>query len=105
MSLGVVDWTNVLDSFIAAIPAIIAAVASAIYAIKGHSKITSVNSQIETPSGKPIGEVAEFTHDTSIANNLLLSKHNGPTTSATHDAILKAGADTPQIPIEESSDE
>lgn len=80
-----VDWTTVLDTLIVAIPAIIAA----IYAGRVHSKI-------RTPSGKPIGEVAEYAHDTVIANNLLLSKANGPTKHADH-ATLKATSETPPM--------
>lgn len=86
-----VNWTNVLESLIAASPAIIAAIASAIYSIRTHR-------QIQTPSGKPLGEVAEFTHDTSIANNLLLSTKNGHTKPADHETLKVEGADVPQIP-------
>lgn len=89
MIIASVNWTNVLESLIAAIPAIIAAVASALYA-------KSIHGQIKTPSGNSIGDVAEFTHDTSIANNLLLSKSNGPTKTATHDTLSSTPG--PQIP-------
>lgn len=88
MIVGGVDWTNVLDSLIAAIPAIIAAIISAVYSLKIHG-------QIKTPSGKSIGEVAEYSHDTAIANNLLLSKHNGPTKDMQHEDVTN---ETPQMP-------
>lgn len=83
-----VNWTNVLESLIASLPAIIAALAAAIYSGRVHK-------QIKTPSGKPLGEVSEFTHDTAIANNLLLSKKNGPTKDANHSDLTDQ---TPQVP-------
>ena len=86
-----VNWTNVLEALIAGLPAIIAAVASALYA-------KSIHTQIKTPSGNNLGNVAEYTHDTSIANNLLLSKTNGETKTATHDDLMHAPG--PQIPGE-----
>jgi type III secretory pathway component EscV len=53
-----IDWTNVLDTLIVAIPAIIAA----IYAGRVHSKV-------KTPSGKSIGKQVEDTLHTSISNH------------------------------------
>ena len=84
-----VNWTNVLEALIAGLPAIIAAIASALYA-------KSIHGQIKTPSGNTIGKVAEYTHDTSIANNLLLADNNGKTKTATHDTLSSAPG--PQIP-------
>lgn len=94
--LAVVDWTNVLDTLIASAPAIIAAVAAAVYGRKIHQ-------QIQLPSGKAIGDAMEFTHDTAIANNLLLSKHNGPTKKAEHTELVSS-PDVPQIPVEHGTD-
>ena len=54
-------WPDVAIAAIGAIPGILA-----VYI--GYR----IHTQIRTPSGKPIGEVAEFTHDTAIANNLML---------------------------------
>jgi hypothetical protein len=53
-----IDWTNVLDTLIVAIPAIIAA----IYAGRVHRKVT-------TPSGKTIGRQVEDTLHTAISNH------------------------------------
>lgn len=94
MLLAALDLTNVLDTLIITLPAIIAAV----YAARVHR-------EIKTPSGKSLGAVAEYAHDTAIANNLLLAKHNGPTTpidKATIDhatenpARMPAGTDAPK---------
>lgn len=82
-----VDWTRVLDTLIVAAPAIIAA----IYAGRIHG-------QIKTPSGKSIGAVVEYAHDTAIANNMLLSQSNGPTKPAEHDTLSAEGKTPPQIP-------
>ena len=87
-----VDWTQVLTALIAALPAIIAAV----YA-------RGVHQQVQTPSGKSLGEVAEYAHDTAIANNLLLSKQNGPTKPADHEALRHEGETPPQVPDEDGS--
>lgn len=94
-----IDWTNVLEALIAGLPAIITAAISAYYAGKAHKKIENVQSEIDTPSGKPLGEVAEYTHDTAIANNLLLSRDNS-TKLADHEIIETHATHPPQIPTE-----
>ena len=87
MVVAAIDWTMVITSLIVGLPAII----SAIYAARVHS-------QIRIPSGKTLGETVEYAHDTAIANNLLLSKQNGPTKAA-NPADLKAEGETPpQVP-------
>lgn len=83
-----INWTNVLDSLIAALPAIIAAIAAAFFSRKVHN-------QIKTPSGEPIGKVIEASHDTAIANNMLLSIKNGPTKNIEHDTV---SSETVQMP-------
>jgi hypothetical protein len=82
-----IDWTNVILALIAAVPGIIAA----LYAGRIHG-------QIKTPSGKPLGQVAEYAHDTAIANNMLLSKANGHTKPADHDTLSTEGKTPPHIP-------
>jgi hypothetical protein len=89
MPLAAVDWTNVLIAFIAGVPAIISAVG-----------VLLVHGQVKTPSGKSIGEVAEYAHDTAIANNLLLSAKNGPTKEANKDDLRKEAAHGPKVPDE-----
>jgi hypothetical protein len=81
------DWTNVLLALIAATPGIIAA----IYAGRVHS-------QVKTPSGKPLGAVVEYAHDTVIANNMLLSNANGPTKRAAPGVLHEEGRTPPQVP-------
>jgi len=63
-----VDWTQVLLHALTTFG--IVATAYFAYAAKRDAK--TVREEIRTPSGKPIGEVAEFTHDTAIANNVHL---------------------------------
>jgi hypothetical protein len=87
MPLAAVDWTNVLIAFIAGVPAIISAVG-----------VLLVHGQVKTPSGKSIGEVAEYAHDTAIANNLLLSAKNGPTKNAEREELLKEAEHGPKVP-------
>lgn len=82
-----IDWTNVIVAGIVGLPAIIAAV----YAGRVHG-------QIKTPSGKPLGEVVEYAHDTAIANNMLLTKANGHTKPADHDTLSAEGKTPPHIP-------
>jgi hypothetical protein len=82
-----IDWTMILSSLILGLPAIIAAV----YAGRVHR-------QIQTPSGQPLGIVAEYAHDTAIANNMLLSKANGATQPADRETIHEEGTTPPQIP-------
>jgi len=86
--LAAVDWTNVLDSLIAVIPAVVAAV----YAGKIHRAI-------RTPSGDPLGHVVERAHDTGIANNLLLSQATKQTKQATPEELHAAEANGPSIPV------
>jgi hypothetical protein len=80
-------WVTVALALIAATPGIIAA----IYAGRVHS-------QIKTPSGKPIGAVTEYAHDTVIANNMLLSKANGPTKQAEPGTLRSEGRTPPRVP-------
>ncbi len=87
MTVGAVDWTNVLVAFIAGLPAIIAAIG-----------VLLVHRQIQTPSGKSLGEVAEYAHDTAIANNLLLSRHNGPTVPADREQLKHESETPPLVP-------
>lgn len=87
--LAAIDWTNVLDSLILALPAIIAA----LYA-------GAVHRQVRTPSGKSLGEVAEYAHDTAIANNLLLSAKNGPTKPMDKQTAQEQGSSPPVIPVD-----
>ncbi len=61
MMVAAVNWTNVLVALIAGAPAIIAAIFGA-----------RIAKAIKTPSGARIGAVAESTHQTGVANNLLL---------------------------------
>lgn len=89
MIAAAIDLTMVLDTAIITLPAIIAA----IYAARIHS-------QIKTPSGKTLGAVTEYAHDTAIANNMLLRKANGPTEPATRTQLRDAGATSPSVPTE-----
>lgn len=59
MLVFAIDWTNVLVALIAGLPAIIAAFYS--HGARKHSR--SIHGAIETPSGDPIGQVAERAHD------------------------------------------
>jgi len=56
--VGSIDWTNVLDTLIITVPAIIAA----IYAARVHQ-------QVRTPSGNSIGKQVEDALDVAISNN------------------------------------
>lgn len=87
--LATVDWTNVLDTAIITVPAVIAA----LYAGRIHHLV-------KTPSGKTLGAVAEYAHDTAIANNLLLSTKNGPTKTADPGTLSEKGSTPPQVPDE-----
>lgn len=91
MIASAIDWTQVIGDLIAALPAIIAA----LVAVKIHR-------QVQTPSGKTLGEVAEYAHDTAIANNLLLSAKNGPTKPAEPGVIRHESETPPQIPAEQT---
>ena len=85
--VAAIDWTNVIVTVVVGLPAII----SAIYAGRIHS-------QIRTPSGKSLGEVVEYAHDTAIANNLLLSTANGPTIEGDRETLRAQGSTPPQVP-------
>lgn len=87
MLLATVDWTDVLDHLIIGLPAILAAVFAFL-----------IHRQVRTPSGKSLGTVAEYAHDTAIANNLLLSHKNGPTKNADVGELHKQGETPPQVP-------
>lgn len=87
--LAAVDWTMVLEALIYTLPAIIAAVFAG-----------SIHHQIKTPSGKHIGAVAEYAHDTAIANNLLLSKENGQTKPADPGKLRAESENPPKVPAE-----
>lgn len=87
MLLAATDWSGIVAAIVAGVPGIIAAV----YAGRVHRQVT-------TPSGKTLGEVAEYAHDTAIANNLLLSRANGATTEADPETIKAEGETPPQIP-------
>lgn len=90
--LGVtVDWTQVL---IVGVPAYI----SAIFAGIATLVAVRVHTQVQTPSGKPLGEVAEYAHDTAIANNMLLSAANGDTQPVDKETLRAEGATPPQGP-------
>lgn len=88
--LAAIDFTMVLEALIYTVPAIIAA----IYAGRIHQAI-------RTPSGKSIGEVAEYAHDTGIANNMLLRKHNGPTKPLDRDTAREEGSTPPSVPVDQ----
>lgn len=81
------DWGAVIA---AVVPGVLSAV-SAVIALLVHR-------QIRTPSGKPLGQVAEYAHDTAIANNLLLSKANGATETADPAALHAESETPPQVP-------
>jgi len=90
--VSAIDWTNVLVALIAGLPAIIAAVFAGL-----------VHSQVKTPSGKSLGAVAEFAHDTAIANNLLLAAQTRKTKTAEPDTLKHGGESPPQVPDETGS--
>ena len=93
MIVYAVDWTNVLDTAIATIPAIIAA----LYA-------RSVHTQVKTPSGTAIGKQVEHAHLTAIANNHLLARSSRATKSAVPETIQHEIEDPPQVPDESQQD-
>lgn len=88
-----VDWTQVL---IVGVPAYIAAIFAGIATLMA----TRVHGQVKTPSGKTIGEVAEYAHDTAIANNMLLSKQNGPTKIVSRETLREEGSTAPRVPLD-----
>lgn len=87
MIASAVDWTQVLGDLIAIIPAIVAAIFAA-----------RIHKSIKTPSGRSIGELAEYAHDTTIANNMLLSKANGPTKPLSHEGARERSQEPPRVP-------
>lgn len=87
MLLAAVDLTNVLDTLIVTIPAIIAA----LYA-------RNIKKEITTPSGPSIGKQVEAAHVTAIANNHFLSAAHGQTHDAPADTLEKNGDLPPQMP-------
>ena len=68
MLTGSIDWTTVIVAALSALPGSLAAFVA-----------LSVRKKVSTPSGDPIGHVVERSHETAIANNLLLHKLNGGT--------------------------
>lgn len=83
--LAALDLTKVLDTLIITLPAILAAV----YAGRVHH-------QIKTPSGDPIGQVAERTHDMAAVGVAAVTGTNGP---AVTNAVRKLNAD-PAAPVQ-----
>lgn len=81
------DLTNIVDTLILALPAIIAA----LYAGRIHN-------QIKTPSGKSIGKQMESAHLTAIANNWMLAGKSGATKQADPGELLEHGNEPPQVP-------
>jgi hypothetical protein len=61
--IAAVDWTNVIDTAIVTIPAIIAAILAG-----------KIHRQIKTPSGDPIGKVIERTHELAAVGVATVSK-------------------------------
>lgn len=62
-----IDWTNVIDTAIVAVPATIAAVASL------HN-----SRKMKTPSGDFIGHVVERTHDLAAVSTAVLTGKSQP---------------------------
>ena len=81
--------TLVVCTAISAVPATIAAIVG----VLNHR-------QIRTPSGDPLGVVAERAHDTGIANNMLLSAVHKVTKTAEPAELHAAEANGPSIPAE-----
>lgn len=91
--LGViVDWTQVL---IVGVPAYIAALFAGVATLL----VARTHRALQTPSGDAIGHVVERTHETSIANNMLLRQANGETEKGTHRQLSDAGEAGPQVPV------
>ena len=66
MLTGSIDWTTVIVAALSALPGSLAAFVA-----------LSVRKRVSTPSGDPIGHVVERSHETAVANNLLLRRMNG----------------------------
>lgn len=89
MIVAAINWTNVLVALIAGLPAILSAVFAGVVLLK-----------VRTPSGKSLGAVAEYAHDTAIANNLLLSTATAATKAADPATLRENGEKPPQVPVE-----
>ena len=85
-----VDWTVVICAAIAAVQSTIAVMLGA------HTK-----NQLKTPSGPSVGEQVERAHLTAIANNMLLSRKNGPTKTLPPEEVKEEHP--PQIADEETA--
>lgn len=83
-------------SLIVAITGLVAALGSIIAAVLGALNRRS----LATPSGPSIGKQVESAHLTGIANNMLLSKHNGPTKAIDPQTVAGDNAPEPQVPNE-----
>ena len=83
--LAAIDGTNVLDTLIVTLPAIIAAVFAGL-----------IHHQIKTPSGDSIGSVAERTHDMAAVSVAAVTGTNGPQVTK---AAERLTAD-PKAPVE-----
>lgn len=90
--LAALDLTNVIDTVIITVPAIIAA----LYAGRVHH-------QIQTPSGPSIGEQVEASHVTAIVNNKFLAAAHGKTKAAPPDVLEENGDAAPQMPDDQDS--
>lgn len=91
MVVGAIDWTTVIATLIAALPAIIAAIFAGL-----------VHQQVKTPSGPSIGKQVEAGHLTAIANNMLLSRRNGPTKNLDPATVSDEAGSAPQVPDDAS---
>jgi hypothetical protein len=89
MIAAAIDWTTVIVAIVSGFFSML----SALFAL-------IIRREIRTPSGKSLGEVAEYAHDTAIANNLLLSEKNGPTKPADPAALKEQGATPPRVPVD-----
>ena len=87
--LASLDWNMLIGSLIVASPGLF----SAIFVYRVHG-------QVKTPSGKSLGEVAEYAHDTAIANNLLLAAANGETQPISKETLHDEGDTPPRVPID-----
>lgn len=88
--------TGVEDVLLYGVPAYIAALGGAAAAV-----ISALNKrELRTPSGPSIGEQVERSHLTAIANNMLLSRKNGPTKPIDPEAVKDEHPPPPQVPQE-----
>ena len=84
--LAAVDWQGIAT----VIAALGAAFATVIGALNRRA--------LRIPSGGTIGQKVEYSHDTAIANNLLLRVSNGETRKPEPDELKQAGAEPPEVP-------